>query len=91
MQIMSKKYEDELIDLLSGIAVNSTMSDTLSNLLTPQEIEEMALRLQIFKGLLIGKSQRQLAKDLNVSLATVSRGSRELKYGRSGLKKVLSK
>ena len=85
---MSKKYEDELIDLLSGIAVNSTMSDTLSNLLTPQEMEEMALRLQIFKGLLNNKSQRQLAKDLSVSLATVSRGSRELKYGRPGLKKL---
>ncbi len=89
--IMNKKYENELVDLLSGIAVNSTMSDTLSNLLTPQETEEMALRLQIFKGLVSGKSQRQLAKDLNVSLATVSRGSREFKYGRPGLKKVLAK
>ncbi len=87
---MSKKYESELVDLLSGIAVNGTMADTLSNLLTPQELEEMALRLQIFKGLLKNKSQRQLAKELNVSLATVSRGSRELKYGRPGLKKVLS-
>ncbi len=89
--VMSKKYKDELVDLLSGIAVNGTMDDVLSNLLTPQELEEMALRLQIFIGLLNNKSQRQLAKELNVSLATVSRGSRELKYGRPGLKKVLSK
>lgn len=88
---MSKKYENELVDLLSGIAVNGAMADTLSNLLTPQELEEMALRLQIFKGLLKNKSQRQLAKDLNVSLATISRGSRELKYGRAGIKKVLEK
>lgn len=87
---MNNKYENELIDLLSGIAVNSTMADTLSNLLTPQEIEEMALRLQVFKGLLNNKSQRQLAKDLNVSLATISRGSRELKYGKNGLQKVLA-
>ena len=89
--VMSKKYEDELVDLLSGIAVNGTMDDVLSNLLTPQELEEMSLRLQIVIGLLNNKSQRQLAKELNVSLATVSRGSRELKYGRPGLKKVLSK
>jgi Trp operon repressor len=88
---MIKKYENELIDLLSGIAVNNTMSDALSNLLTPQEIEEMALRLQIFKGLLESKSQRRLAKDLKVSLATVSRGNRELKYGRPGIKKVLAR
>lgn len=89
--VMNKKYEDELVDLLSAVAVNTTMSDVLSNLLTPQEVEEMALRLQVFKGLLSGKSQRNLAKELNVSLATVSRGNRELKYGRSGLKKVLAK
>lgn len=88
---MNKKYEDELVDLLSGIAVNNTMADTLSNLLTPQELEEMTLRLQIFKGLLKNKSQRRLAKELNVSLATVSRGNRELKYGRPGLIKILSK
>lgn len=87
--VMNKKYENELVDLLSGIAVNGTMDDVLSNLLTPQELEEMSLRLQIFIGLLNNKSQRQLAKELNVSLATVSRGSRELKYGRPGLKKVL--
>lgn len=87
---MNRKYTEELIDLLSGIAVNSTMSDTLANLLTPQEIEEMALRLQIFKGLLNDKSQRELAKELSVSLATVSRGSRELKYGKPGLKKILA-
>jgi TrpR family trp operon transcriptional repressor len=88
---MSVKYENQLVDLLSGIAVSTTMADTLSNLLTPQELEEMTLRLQIFKGLLKNKSQRQLAKDLNVSLATISRGSRELKYGKPGIKKVLAK
>lgn len=88
---MDKKYAEELVDILSGIAVSTTMSDTLSNLLTPQEMEEMALRLQIFKGLLNNKSQRDLAKELNVSLATVSRGSRELKYGKPGLRKVLAR
>lgn len=88
---MDKKYAEELVDILSGIAVSTTMSDTLSNLLTPQEMEEMALRLQIFKGLLENKSQRELAKELNVSLATVSRGNRELKYGKPGLRKVLAR
>lgn len=86
---MSKKYDDDLVSLFSEISNKDVMSAILSNLLTPQEREEMVLRLQIFKGLSNKISQRKLAKDLNVSLATVSRGSRELKYGKPGISKAL--
>lgn len=86
---MDAKYDKELVKLLSEIANYQTMSAILSNLLTPQEREELALRVQIFKGLIAGDSQRTLAKKLNVSLATVSRGSRELKYGETGIAKAL--
>lgn len=85
---MNKK-DRELLELLAEIQNISLMSDVLSNLLTPQEREELALRLQIIKGLESGKKQRQLAAELKVSLATVSRGSRELKYGKPGLKNIL--
>jgi TrpR family transcriptional regulator, trp operon repressor len=86
---MNQKNDKELIKLLSEIASQEAMSQILSNLLTPQEREEIALRLQIFKGLIAGESQRKLAKKLNVSLATISRGSRELKYGKPGMAKAL--
>jgi Trp operon repressor len=36
-----------------------------------------------------GENQRFIAKHLGVSIATVTRGSRELKYGRPGIKKTL--
>lgn len=84
-----KKYDQEVINLLSKITDTDEMAAVLTNMLTPQEREELALRLQIFKGLISGESQRELAKRLNVSLATVSRGSRELKYGPKGLKRAL--
>lgn len=89
MPVMNDKYDKELIKLLSEIANHEAMSAILSNLLTPQERQELGLRVQIFKGLIAGDSQRSLAKKLNVSLATISRGSRELKYGKSGIVKAL--
>lgn len=86
---MNDKYDKELIKLLSEIASPEIMSAILSNLLTPGEREELGVRLQIFKGLISGQSQRDLAKKLNVSLATISRGSRELKYGKTGVVKAM--
>lgn len=86
---MNKSYDQELVKLLSEIANRDMMSAIISNLLTPQEREELALRLQIFKGLINGESHRQLASRLKVSLATISRGSRELKYGKNGIEKAL--
>lgn len=86
---MNKKHDSELIRLLSEISTDNVMSDLLDNILTPAEREELSQRLQIFKALLKGESQRSIAKRLDVSLATVSRGSRELKYGKPGISRVI--
>jgi TrpR family trp operon transcriptional repressor len=48
-------------------------------LFTPNEISEMQRRLQIFALLEEGVSQREIAKQLGVGIATVTRGSRALK------------
>lgn len=78
---MSKNIK-ELSQLIAKIDDPKLAQDFLSNILTPQELEEVAARLQIFKLLLKGESQRKIAKKLNVSVATVGRGSRELQYGK---------
>lgn len=88
---MRKEYDTELLELICHIDDKFTMNEILSNLLTPQEREELAVRLQVFKKLMKGENQRDIAKDLGISIATVTRGSRELKYGKPGLKKVLKK
>ena len=75
--------------MLAKISDEDLMNRVLSNLLTPQEIEEIALRVQIIKGLKAGESQRELADRLGVSLGTISRGSRELQYGEQGVSEVL--
>lgn len=86
---MNKKYDSELLEFFCHIDDKFTMSEILSNMLTPQERSELAIRLQVFKRLLSGENQRSIAKDLGVGIATVTRGSRELKYGKPGIKKVL--
>ena len=64
--------------------------DFLRNILTPKELDEIALRLQIVKMLKKGIAQREIAKKLGVSIGTISRGSRELQYGPPGFQKILS-
>ena len=53
----------------------------LDGLLTPQECEEFVKRWRLMELLAKGIPQRTIAKELGVSLGTISRGSRLLKYG----------
>lgn len=57
----------------------AVMEKKLNALLTPNEISEMQHRLQIFQLLEEGVPQREIAKQLGVGIATVTRGSRALK------------
>ena len=79
---MNKKFDKEIVDLLCKINDPALMIDLLNGILTSQEREEIAVRLQIVKKLLAGEPQAKIAKDLGVGIATVTRGSRELKAGR---------
>ncbi len=86
---MTDPYLNELADTLLKIEDRRTCLEFLENILTPPEKEEIARRLQIVKRLMKGEPQRQVAEELGVSIGTVSRGARELKYGVPGFKKVL--
>ncbi len=77
-----KKYLEQLISILMTIDDKKEMEDFLRGLLTPAELEEIPQRLQIVVRLLKGETQRQVAANLGVGLATVTRGARELKNGR---------
>ena len=88
---MNKKYIRQLAEAFVSLKSESVAEAFLHNLLTPAELEEISLRIQIVKLLLKGLPQREVAKQLGVSMGTVSRGSRELKYGADGFKKVLQR
>lgn len=86
---MNNKYT-ELVKIISSITDEKLMKSFLQNILTPKEFEEISKRLQIFKLLNDGVPQRKVAQKLGVSIGTISRGSRELKYGNKGIIKVLN-
>ncbi len=48
--------------------------------MTPQELETLGERIRILQRLKRGESQRKIADDLAVSIATVTRGNRVLRY-----------
>lgn len=50
----------------------------LSALLTDAEIDDIGLRLEILRRLHHGDTQRRIAVDLGVGVATVTRGSRQM-------------
>ncbi len=71
-----------LIETLLKIKSGQEMQDFLNGIFTPQEMEEIPTRLQIIKKLKQGIPQHQIAKELNVGVATVTRGSKEIQKGR---------
>ena len=86
-----KKVLAEISEALSRIDDPSLVQGLLNQLLTQSEVKRLALRWELSKELLLGKSQRRIAEDLGVSLCNITRGSRELKKSKSVLKKVLEK
>lgn len=81
---MSKNNDqlNDLIELFLSIKNREEMKDFLLGILTPKELEEIPTRLSIVKMLKSGTPQHEIASELGVGIATVTRGSAELKRGR---------
>ena len=73
------KYIEHLVNHLLAQNSPQEMEKALSDLLTTSELDEVVKRLQIFEMLAAGVSQRQIAENLGVGIATVSRGANVLK------------
>lgn len=87
-----EKYKKELVEVFSRIyGERKILNEFLIDILTPREFEDLALRWQIVKRLYSGETQRSVAKDLGLGIATVSRGSRELRNKSGGFSLVLKK
>ncbi|MCK5020217.1 MAG: helix-turn-helix domain-containing protein [Candidatus Peribacteraceae bacterium] len=85
------RHYKELCILFASIETKEEANMLLKDILTPQEIESIAERWQLVQQLASGKTQRQISKDLNVSISKVTRGSRFLKYGTGGFKFFIEK
>ncbi len=76
------KQVGELVQAFLKNRSASEMLDFLKGILTPKEFDEMVTRLQIVKLLKKGLPHQEIARRLGVGVATVTRGSRELRMGR---------
>lgn len=75
--MIHQRYLNELAKTISGLKSSEEATKFLMWILTPRELEKLPLRLQIVKRLKRKMTQRRIAKELGVGIATVTRGSRE--------------
>lgn len=91
---MEKKDEDqafhELVLALSRCDDSELIEDFLRSLLTDNEVYEVASRWALVKLIDQGVTQRQISRDLGLSLCKITRGSRELKKEDSSFRKMLN-
>lgn len=74
------KEWQQILDLISESSQSQQHEMLLTMLLTPDEREALVARVNIFRELLKGElSQRQISQMLGVGIATITRGSNELK------------
>lgn len=90
---MSKPNLEKDKKLLVDVIRKSSkdLSNFLDDLLTEEEILDLAQRLKIAKLILDGKSYDEISETVSTSTATVSKIGQVLKYGKGGLQKVLGK
>lgn len=78
----SNKLLDDLIQTLLSLQTKDEMVNFLEGILTPKELLEIPMRLQIVRMLKKGVPQHEIAKELGIGIATVTRGSKEIQRGR---------
>ena len=83
------KSLSQVAKMLFTIQKEKQLRGCLEDLLTPQEIIEIGERIQLCSELLQGKTQRVIAEKLGISVTTVNRGARILKFGTGELKTLL--
>jgi TrpR family transcriptional regulator, trp operon repressor len=66
------------------------IEEFLYSLFTASEADEIAKRWALVKQIANGRPQREIAKDLGLSLCKITRGSRELKKESSAFKRMLA-
>lgn len=80
------------LKLVEAAESQAELDDLMQALLTHEERDQMALRIELLSELLRKqKPQRQIAHELGVSIATITRGSNLLKSIKTKLRSFLEK
>ncbi|HNX59337.1 MAG TPA: Trp family transcriptional regulator [Spirochaetota bacterium] len=85
------KINDNMIDLFCDIRDRNEMKKLFAEFFTPAEIDDFVLRWKLLSALAEGKTQREIAKDLHISLCKITRGSKLLKQKNSIMQRTFIK
>ena len=91
MDIDDPRVEENLAEMAGALAKtkdSGLVRDFLQCLLTPAELADVAARWALVKALQNNVSQREIARDLGISLCKITRGSRELKKPDSAFQRI---
>jgi len=80
-----------LIETLSKLKFKKALADFLDDVLTEEEILDLAQRIKIAQLILDGKTYDEISQKVGTSTSTVSNIGQAIKYGRGGLEKALGK
>jgi TrpR family trp operon transcriptional repressor len=86
------RVEENIVELsrtLARLNDSELIESFLRCLLTPAETADIAARWALVKALKQKIPQREIAKDLGISLCKITRGSRELKKPDSAFERIL--
>ena len=93
LQIETKGAEmsniKEISEMIKGLKSDNEVTRLLNELLTESELDTLSKRWRIVKMLNSGLTQREIAKELKVSLCKVTRGAKILKKPDSMVRKFL--
>ena len=85
-----KEQIEEMCRVLAETKDRELLESFFGCLLTPAEMADIASRWALVKALRDGRSQREIAKSLGISLCKITRGSRELKKPDSAFQRILN-
>lgn len=79
----------EISNKIKLLSSDKEIYDFLLEILTDSELETLSKRWRILKLLKEGATQREISKNLSVSLCKVTRGAKILKNEKSVIAKIL--
>ncbi len=90
MKNNSEHYKKELIEVIHKISKDKDLlADFVKDILTPREFDNISVRWEIVKRLAKGEHHQSIAEYLHLGVATVTRGSREMRKKDGGFRRAL--
>ena len=86
---MIKQNTSEIYKIISRLGTQEDVKIFLNELLTESELSDITQRWSILKMLSEKKSQRNISKELTVSLCKITRGAKILKNENSIIRQIL--